>query len=122
MKVGFMKKSFRLTLVLILVIAGFWLGFSIIVTTGLHPALPDSQLYRWIMAGLAFVTAVFLVVQFFLLKAKNKVAYFLTIAFLTFLAIMTIMDDLGVIDFLVLIVTLLPIILLLKDRKWYFQI
>lgn len=122
MKDSFMKKSFKFTLIFILVIAFFWLGFSIIVATSLHPAIPDSKLYQWILAGLAFLTAAFLFLLFFLLKAKNKVAYFLTIAFLTIMAIMTIMDDLGVIDFLVLIVTLLPIILLLKDRKWYFQI
>jgi hypothetical protein len=116
-----MKKSFQFTLIFILVIAIFWFGFSIIVASGLHPALPDSQLYQWIMAGLAFLTAVFLLIQFFLLKAKNKLAFYLAIAFLIFLAILTIMDDLGLIDFLVLIVTLLPVILLIKDRKWYFQ-
>lgn len=116
-----MKKSFQFTLIFILVIAIFWFGFSIIVATGLHPALPDSQLYQWIMAGLAFLTSAFLFLQFFLLKAKNKFAYYLTIAFLIFLAILTIMDDLGLIDVLVLIVTLLPVILLIKDRKWYFQ-
>ncbi len=102
-------------------IAFFWLGFSLIVATGLHPAIPDSQLYQWILAGLSFLTAAFLFLLFLLLKAKNKMAYFLTISFLTFIAILTILDDLGVIDFLVLIITLLPVILLLKDRKWYFQ-
>ena len=116
-----MKKSFKLTLILILMIALFWLAFSIIVATGLHPALPDSQLYQWIMAGLAFLTAAFLLIQFFLLKAKKKFAYIVTVAFLTFVAILTIMDDLGLIDFVVLLVTLLPVVLLLKNRKWYFQ-
>ena len=121
MKDSFMKKSFKFTLIFILVIAFFWLGFSIIVATSLHPAIPDSKLYQWILAGLAFLTAAFLFLLFFLLKAKNKVAYFLTIAFLTIMAIMTIMDDLGVIDFLSLFITIFPIVLLIKDRKWYFQ-
>jgi len=116
-----MKKSFQIALIFILVISIFWFGFSVIVASGFHPALPDSQLYQWIMAVLAFLTAVFLLIQYFLLKAKIKLAYFLTIAFLIFLAILTIMDDIGVIDFLVLLVTLLPVILLIKDRKWYFQ-
>ncbi len=116
-----MKKSFQITLIFILVISIFSFGFSVIVASGFHPALPDSQLYQWIMAGLAFLTAVFLLIQLFLLKAKIKLAYFFIIAFLIFLAILTIMDDLGVIDFLVLLVTLLPVILLIKDRKWYFQ-
>lgn len=116
-----MKKSFKFTLIFILLVALFWLGFSIIVATGLHPALPDFQLYQWILAGLAFLTSAFLFLLFILLKSKNKFAFFLAITFLTFLAIMTIMDDLGVIDIVVLLVTILPLILLLKDRKWYFQ-
>lgn len=117
-----MKKSFTFTLRFILVIAFFWLGFSIIVTAGLHPALPDSQLYQWIMAGLSFLTAVFLFFQYFLLRARIKVAFYLTITFLTFLAILTILDDVGVVDLLVILVTILPVVLLLIDRKWYFQL
>ena len=116
-----MKKSFTFTLIFILLIASFWLGFAVIVATGLHPALPDSQLYQWTMAGLSFLTAAFLFFQYFLLRAKNKVAYYLTITFLTFLAILTILDDVGVIDLLVILVTILPVVILLKDRKWYFQ-
>jgi hypothetical protein len=116
-----MKKSFTFTLIFILVIAIFWFGFSIIVVTGHHPALPDSQLYQAIMAGLAFLTAVFLIIQFFLLKAKNKLAFFITIAFLTFLAILIFMDDFGISDLLILTITIIPIVLLFKDRNWYFQ-
>lgn len=122
MKKGvYMKKSFTFTLKFILVIAIFWLGFSIIIATGLHPALPDSQPYQWTMAGLSFLTAAFLFFQFFLLRAKNKVAFYITITFLTFLTILTILDDVGVVDLLVILVTILPVVLLLKDRKWYFQ-
>ena len=116
-----MKKSFTFTLILILLIAMFWFIFSIIVVTGFHPALPDSHLYQWILAGLAFLTAAFLFLQYFLLRAKNKFSFYLSIAFLTFLAILTVMDNLGMIDFLVLHVTILPVLLLLKDRNWYFQ-
>lgn len=121
MKVVSVKKTFAFTLFFILISALFWLGFSIIVATGFHPALPDHKLYQGIMAGLAFLSAAFLFFLYFLLRSKNNFAFYLTIAFLTFLAILTVMDDLGIIDFLVLIITILPIVLLIKDRKWYFQ-
>lgn len=70
------------------------------------------------MAILSFLSGTFLLVLFVLLRTKNKYAYYLTIAFLVLIATLTIMDDLGVIDFIVLIITLLPVILLIKIRKW----
>ena len=113
------KKSFKVSLILILLIAFFWLIFSVIVAFGLHPALPDSKVYLWVLALLSFLTGSFLLFLYFLLRSRNKTAYYLTISFLFFITILTIMDELGVIDFVVLMITLIPIILLIKDRKWY---
>ena len=95
--------------------------FSVIVVSGLHPALPDSEIYRWVMAGLSFLSSVFLFILFFLLRSRNKIAFFLTVGFLLFIALLTIMDDLGIIDFVVLLITVLPIVLLIKDRKWFLK-
>lgn len=114
-----MKKSITFSLAFILICAGIWFVFAIIVASGLHPALPDSVVYQWIMAGLAFLTAFFLLTMYFLLRKKIRVAFFLTIAFLVFLAILTLADDVGWIDLVVLLITLTPVFLLLKDRKWF---
>ena len=114
-----MKNSISLFLVFILICATIWLAFSIIVVTDLHPALPNLPVYRLIMSGLSFLSALFLFFLFFLLRSRNKIGYFLTIAFLLFIALLTIMDDLGVIDLVVLLITLLPVVLLIKDRNWY---
>lgn len=93
--------------------------FALIVTTGIHPALPDTGVYKWVLAIFSFLSAGFLLLLFRLLKTKRKLAFYLTVAFLLLIATLTIMDDLGVVDFLVLAITLLPVILLIKNRKWY---
>jgi hypothetical protein len=112
-----MKKSVTITLISILINAIIWLLFSIVVAAGLHPALPDSVIYQWIMAGLSLLASGFLFIMFFLLRKKIRAAFFLTIAFLVFLAVLTIADDLGLIDLIVLLITLTPIVLLIRDRK-----
>jgi hypothetical protein len=114
-----MNKSVLITRDFVLLNAIIWLAFSIIVATGMHPALPDSAFYKWFLAISAFLSAVFLFLLFFLLNKKTKIAYILTIAFLTLIVLLTIMDDLGIIDLIVLLITITPIILLIKGRKWY---
>lgn len=116
-----MNKSVLITRGFILLNAIIWLTFSIIVATGMHPALPDSEFYKWLMAISAFVSATFLLLLYFLLKNKSKIAFFLTIAFLILIALLTMMDDLGWIDFLVLVVTLIPVVILIKEREWFLK-
>jgi hypothetical protein len=116
-----MKLSITIARFLILIVSIIWLVFAIIVISGNHPSLPDSGLYKWILAILSFLSGAFLLVLFILLRKQNKFAFYLTIAFLFLIVMLTIMDDLGVIDFIVITITLLPIILLIKNRKWYLQ-
>lgn len=116
-----MNKSILIPRGFVLLNAIIWLVFSIIVATGNHPALPDSELFKWFLAISAFLSAAFLFLLFFLLRKKSKIAYFLTIAFLILIVLLTIMDDLGIVDFLVLLITLLPIVLLIKDRNLFFK-
>ena len=98
-----------------------WLAFSIIVAAGFHPALPDSEIYRWIMAGLSFLSAGFLLILFFLLRCRNKIAYFLSVGFLLFIVLLTIMDDFGLSDFIIVMITLTPIVLLIKNHQWFLK-
>jgi len=114
-----MNKSIKITLAFVLLNAIIWLVFSIVVASGLHPALPDSIVQQWIMAGLSLLTSGFLMTMYFLLRRKNRLAFFLTTAFLVFLALLTIADDVGWIDFVVLLITIFPVIFLIKDRRWY---
>ncbi len=116
-----MNKSVLITRGFVLLNAMIWLAFSIIVATGMHPALPDSEFYKWLIATLSLLSAAFLLLLYFLLKNKPKIAFFLTAAFLIFIALLTIMDDLGWIDFIVLATTLFPVVLLIKNRNWFLK-
>ncbi|PKO09496.1 MAG: hypothetical protein CVU40_09340 [Chloroflexi bacterium HGW-Chloroflexi-2] len=116
-----MNKSISIARGFVLLNAIIWLAFSIIVATGMHPALPDSVFYKWFLAISAFVSAAFLLLLYFLLKNQSKIAFFLTITFLILIALLTMMDDLGWIDFLVLVVTLIPVVILIKEREWFLK-
>jgi len=108
-------------LAFVLVCALIWLALSIIVAADLHPALPESDTYKWIIAGLSFLSAGFLLILFFLLRCRIKIAYFLSIAFLLFIVLLTIMDDFGLSDFIIVMITLTPIVLLIKNHQWFLK-
>ncbi len=113
-------KSFSVVLIFILLNALIWFGFSIIAAASLHPGLPDNPLYKWGMAILALIAAAILFGLWFFLKRKNKFAYYLTIVSLIGIIILTFFDDLGLSDLIVLVIEIIPLILLIKVRKWYF--
>lgn len=111
--------SFRIALGFILFIAAFWLGFAFVVAAGAHPSYSRLASLRWIMVSLALLTSAALAVLFIFLRRQNRLAYLLGLVFLFFIILLTVTDDLGWIDFLFLAVTVIPIVLLLVNRKWY---
>jgi hypothetical protein len=113
-------KSFSVILIFLLLNAFIWFGFSIIAAANLHPGLHDNSLYRWGMAILAIIASVALFVLWYFLKRKNKFAYYLTAAFLIVIIILTFTDDLGFLDLVVLVIEIIPLVLLISLRKWYF--
>jgi hypothetical protein len=72
------------------------------------------------MAGLAFLTSLALF-SMPLLMGKIRLAYYGLLGLLGWIAFLTITDEFGVADLVVLILTLTPLLLLIKDRGWYFQ-
>ncbi len=96
-----------------------WLVFATIIAAGRHPSIPDSELVRWGMCGLALMTAAILTVAWVFLGKGSKLAFYVAIGMLALLAILTVTDEFGIADFAVLIVILLPLGLLLKDRDRY---
>jgi lysylphosphatidylglycerol synthetase-like protein (DUF2156 family) len=111
----------KLTLFFVLLNAIIWLAFGFIIALGLHPALPDQPLIRWGMAIISLLTAVFLALMFIHLDKPKKSAYTLSLAFFVAAAVITIFDDFGWIDLVVVVINLIPLILLLKDRAWYLK-
>ena len=115
-------KSVTTTLILILLNAAFWLGYAIITILTNHDAATVSYVARWIFSFLAIGTSIVLVVLFFLLRKRIRFAYTLTLIVLALLAFLSVTDQVGWWDVISLLISASPIVLLLKDRKWYLRL
>lgn len=114
-------KTFSISLTLILINAAVWFIYAMVNITNQYALFPDQAILNAIISGLALLTAIALWGLTVFLKKKNKIAYFLTLAFLIFITLLTIADDFGIADLIVLILLLIPIVFLIKDRGWYFE-
>jgi len=113
--------SITVTQIFIILNALVWLGFGTIIALNAHPALPDLPLLKGIMAVLAFATAgVYLWLSVFLVN-RNKITYFFVMGLLIILSLLTIIDQFGWADLVFLVINIVPIILLIKDRSWYLK-
>ncbi|MBN2556751.1 MAG: hypothetical protein JXA97_12495 [Anaerolineales bacterium] len=103
---------------LILLNALIWLAFALFLAAGLHPALPDDGITRWVMAALSLMAGT---AEFGLLMIipGSRLAYCLLLALLSLIAVLSVADEVGLADLIVLLLTLAPIVLLHKDRRWY---
>ena len=73
------------------------------------------------MAFLSLAIAGLLLGLSFFLGQRRQIAYFLSLGLLIITSILIIFDDFGVVDLVVLVINLVPIALLIKDRDWYLQ-
>lgn len=113
--------SAKVTFLFLLVNCLTWLILGVLIVTNSHPALPDQPMIMGIMAAASFAAAGILFVLFLLIYRRNKIGYYLTLAALIITAFLTFFDDFGLSDLIVFIIILIPVILLIKDRIWYFQ-
>jgi hypothetical protein len=111
--------SVTVTSIVIVLNALIWLVLGIIIAVNAHPALPVPLELKAILAVLSIFMAGILTGLFVFLLKGNRVAYYLIIAFFFVVSILTIFDDVGVSDIIVLVLNILPIIILIKDRNWY---
>lgn len=96
-----------------------WLVLGVVTATNLHLALPEIPLLRGIMAGMSFTGAGILLVAFILLLKRRRIGFFLALGFLLVTALLTFFDQVGWVDLVTLVIHLIPILLLIKDRDWY---
>lgn len=113
--------TFSAALLLILLNALFWLGYAVILLTGIHPAPPPSQPLLRVIACLAIMASVVLIALCLFLRKRNKIAFYFSLAVLGTLVILSLTDELGAADLVYIILTLIPLMLLLANRKWYFE-
>jgi lysylphosphatidylglycerol synthetase-like protein (DUF2156 family) len=111
----------RSTRFLILFNALLWLGFGIITAAGAHPSYREPGILRWAMAISALLAAGLLLALVRPLARRKHTAYRAAVVLLAAISAAAVFDDFGLADLAFLIITLLPLALLLKDRKWYLE-
>jgi hypothetical protein len=114
-----LPRSVFLALWLILFNALIWLGFGLAVAAGAIPSIPAAGGMRWIMAALAVGSAAFLAGLAFFLRRHSRPAYYLALGLLAVIAVLALADQVGLLDVAALVINLVPLGLLLKDRVWY---
>ena len=113
--------SVNISLLFIVIDALIWLTLCLFIILNIHPALPGEPLIRLIYAGMSLAFAAVLSgLAFFLYRHRTK-AYYLVCAILLFTILITFFDNVGLSDLLVVLLNLIPLVLLIKDRKWYLQ-
>jgi predicted membrane channel-forming protein YqfA (hemolysin III family) len=98
-----------------------WFALGIIIAFNFHPAMPDQPLVKGVMAILAIAAAGTLLGIFIFLQKHSRLAYYLALAFFCVSSLLTIFDDVGLVDLAALVFSVIPLVLLIKDRGWYLQ-
>ena len=111
----------KVTLIFVLINSLVWLVFGLIILLGLHPALPEDVLYKWGMGAVSLVAAGVLLGLFFLLKNRAGWGWYAAVAALAVSLVLSIFDDVGWIDVVVIGIILIPLVLMIRDRKWYLK-
>jgi hypothetical protein len=114
-------RSVTVTYGFIILNISIWFALGIIIALNLHPAMPDQPLVKGIMAILSFAAAGTLLGIFIFLRKHNRPSYYLALAFFCVSSLLTIFDDVGLVDLVALAFSIIPLILLIKDRGWYLQ-
>lgn len=114
--------SVSAALIFTLLNALVWLALGVIIAANAHPALPDVPIIKGIMAFLSFAASGILLGLFVFLGKRSRIAYFIAVGLFVAISLMTIFDQFGLADLVILIINIVPIILLIKDRAWYLQI
>lgn len=114
--------SVIIAILFIFINALVWLVFGLIILTGAHPSLPDDALIKSGMAILALILAGLLSVLGFLIGKRNRSAFMITAGLLFITTLLGFFDDFGWIDLAFMVINLIPLMLLIKDRGWYLHI
>jgi hypothetical protein len=98
-----------------------WFILGILIILNAHPALPDQPVILGVMAFLSLAAACVFLVLSLLIYRRNQTGYYLSLAALLLTALLIFLDDFGLADLIVLMVVLIPVGLLIKDRAWYLR-
>jgi hypothetical protein len=105
----------KVNLIVILVIGVAWLAYSVYLALGYDPL----GVYRWIMVSTAFLSGLVCFVFWYLLSKRSKPTWTLAVIIFSLMIIFRLFDQIGWVDILIMLVSAVPLVLLLMDRKWY---
>lgn len=112
---------FTTALIFILLNAAIWLVFAIYTVVGAHPSYTGDNPLRWIFTAVSALVGGGLVAMVILLRRRSHMAYFAAVIALFGIAIIILFDQVGTIELVVMIAALIPLVLLLLSRRWYFS-
>ncbi len=113
--------TIRAARVLLILNALIWFALGAIISVGAHPSFREMDLLRVGMAVSTLLTAAVLTVLIGLLGRRSRPAYWLVVAALAGMSVLTVLDQFGLPDLAFLVLTLLALILLIRDRAWYLR-
>jgi hypothetical protein len=110
----------RAALLLLALDALLWFSFGVVVAVGGVTSIA-APAARWVIAGLAWASAVALAGLALLLRQRLRPAFHLAVILLILIAVLSITDQIGWLDLASLAISVAPLVLLLKDRVWYLR-
>ncbi|MCB8968339.1 MAG: hypothetical protein H6660_15765 [Ardenticatenaceae bacterium] len=114
-------KSVSVTTVFIILNAVFWLAYTVITAFGGTYLTTVSAMVKSIIVILAFGSSTILVGIAIFVRRRNRFAFYFGLLMLTIIAVLSITDEFGWLDFFSLLISLIPLVLLLKARNWYLR-
>jgi hypothetical protein len=111
--------SVTVALIFILLNAAVWLVFAILVAFNAVRSIPSTGIFKWIMIIPALGTSGILAGITIFLRRHNRIAFYSGLVMLVIIAVLSIADEFGWIDLLSLTISLVPLVLMIKDRSWY---
>ena len=111
--------SVSTTLVLTILNAVFWLVFALIAALGGIRSIAGLGVVKWVMVILALgVSGLLGGISVFLMR-RNRLAFYAGVTLLAIIAVLSSMDQFGWPDLFTLLISLVALGLMLKDRSWY---
>jgi hypothetical protein len=114
-------RSVSAALIVIILNAAFWLAYAFIIALGNIHSFAASGIVKWVMATLAVCSSAALAGTAIFLRRHNRFAFYFGLVLLATIAILSVTDELGLLDLLSLLISLIPFGLMIKDRAWYLQ-
>ncbi len=96
-----------------------WAAFGVAALGGVFSPAQIPPALRWVMALMALAAAGLLGLTALLLARRSRLAWFAALAMLAGVAVLSLADEIGLLDLVSLALSAIPIVLLIKERRWF---